>query len=280
MTVLYVFRSLEGLLRQTTNYPAGSKLKAIRTTSDNEADLFLLLADSPTQASFAMFEPPQEKGNWGIHFSRLLDTMAERNLDVLQCTIPERSPILPDEHCTHYDLQYHRWQTFPLDIEESKEEETGYDWEIVEAEQAPSTATADCCSSTGLTVRVDKISLEDEFVLCSPYKEALLKRREVEAECILVEQHIKQIAAREPWNPQIVVAPVSRKRADRDYCDGAWYQQHLAAQDNDGDWEGIWDLVDAKAAEKSAHAVNRVKGFTVLKPECMAKKMQRIASKA
>jgi len=190
MSTLFVFRSLDGMLRYTTEFQethSAASLRSIEVVNDEDVELFLLFVEScpdfsDLAATFKTFEPPQEKGNWGINFSKMLDLMMQRNINALQCSqSPTDSSLWPEQECTYYDHQYRRWQTSPHDISASLAEETGYDWEIIDHSTVLLSSTGGwICDTASVTESVDNLLLHDEFVLCSPYKDALLKHRETD----------------------------------------------------------------------------------------------------
>lgn len=279
---LYACLSLEVMLRQASQYGESSNYQCVKVSRESslesEQALFLLYVEEigpHVHEEFHTFEAPKEKGNWGFYSQKLLNIMQQQQHKIIKC-VPNMNvnSIFPDEDSVFFDLQYRKWISRPIDVQTILAEEPDCDWELVEDPDAP---TVDM---QGLHINHSPIQCGPETnaaEVSHPYRDALLKYAEREERDQLVESHIRHVSLRAPWKPLIVVEPVSYQHLDRYYGPNAPSIYRTIDDDED---DGIWGLVDSVANDKLSHGVSRVKGFTVLKPNQLAKKTQRIAAKA
>lgn len=279
---IYACLSRDAMLRQAMHYSESSDFKCVKVyqgvSQDPERIIYLLFAQEigpHVPDDMCTFEAPKDKGNWGHYFQSLMDRMEQRQVSIAKCSAMENAAsIFPEEGSVFFDQQYQKWSTEPIDVNTSLADEPGYDWEIVEDPDLP-------------TPGMQRLQIDNASIMChpqgvdrpvnQPYRDAVLRYSELEDNQVLIENHIKEVCSRTPWRPQIVVESVPYVRQDRCYGNNVPSIYHTIDDDEE---DGLWGLVDAVANDKISHGTNRVKGFTMLKPTQMAKKVERIAVKA
>ena len=170
------------------------------------------------------------------------------------------SAAWPVEEESYYDANYKKWKVKRSNLAEIRSLDT--EWELVDINKENDFPTNHITES----VLIRSLDIQEER---DSYKQILLKRQAEEEV-----RELKQEMTRKQreWKPIIVTTVLEKRRIDR--CAPVPSNVNY-----DDDGEGLWGLIDSNMIQKTTHCVNRVNGFTILRPTAQLKKDARIASK-